>query len=88
MKSFTDKDVETGGQFPRISCLKTDLRYSPPKWMRTGLQQTASGYGARLNSGYEIEYAGRVYRVYVTCYSNSGSAWFMTKGKRIYVDAV
>lgn len=71
----------------KIICDKTDLVRSEPEWMKRGLQETASGYGAHLNSGYKINFNNRLYRIYVTIYSNSGSCWFKVKGKKIFVDA-
>jgi hypothetical protein len=84
-KQFTEINVDARGQFPRINADRADLVYDPPQWMNQGLTQTASGYGARLNSGYKIHYCGRVYRIYVTCYSNSGTSWFVARGRRIIV---
>lgn len=86
-KNFTDSDISgADSQFPRIYCDKSELVYDPPEWMRRGLQQTASGYGSKLNSGMKIRFNGKLYRIYVTIWSNSGSSWFITKGRRIYVD--
>lgn len=71
--------------YPRIYCDREDLTYNPPDWMRRGLQQTRSGYGNKLNTGLSINFNGKLYRLYSTCYSNAGSVWFTVKGKRIYV---
>lgn len=87
MRNFTETDLEPNRSLPRISCLKTDLLKREPEWMRRGLQETASGYGKRLNSGWMIQFNGRLYRIYTTIYSNNGSCWFRTKGRTIYVDA-
>lgn len=58
----------------------------PPAWMRAGLQETASGYGRRLNSGYMLQRDGdRLRRVYVICYSNSGTLYVLVKGKPVYL---
>ena len=48
--------------------------------------ETRSGYGRKLNSGLKIQFCGKLYRIYVTCFSNSGTAWFTAKGKRYSVD--
>ncbi len=81
MREFTEADVQDG----RISADAADLIDAQPQWMRRGLQETASGYGARLNSGRKIRYCGRAYRIYVTCFSNNGTCWFTARGKRIVV---
>ena len=85
MKEYTSQDIKTPGTLPRIYAEKETLIYNPPAWLRRGLQETRSGYGARLNTGYSIRYEGRVYRLYCTCYGNAGSVWFKAQGKKIYV---
>lgn len=51
-----------------------------------GLQQTASGYGAKLVSPSMARFPGGIVRrIYVTQYSNVGSAWVTIKGTRIYI---
>ncbi len=87
MKTFTKRDVNSpDSEYPRIYCEISDLVDDPPDWMKQGLQQTASGYGRRLNTGRKIHYCGRLYRLYATCYSNVASVWFTVKGVKIYVN--
>lgn len=78
----------------RQSCRKTlynlsvnreDLIEAPMWFHKKGLQETPSGYGRRLNSGYKIMFNGRQYRCYVTIFSNSGTMWFKSKGTKIIV---
>ena len=58
----------------------------PLWWHKQGLQQTATGYGARLTSARMVELpSGTRRRIYVTCYSNNGSAWITLKGERLYL---
>lgn len=87
MRQFTDSDVRpTDTSFDGYICAeREELVYDPPKWMAAGRQETASGYGSRLNSGLKINFNGRLYRIYVTVFSNNGTAWFKTKGKRYIV---
>jgi hypothetical protein len=60
--------------------------YRPLWWHKHGLQQTASGYGCKLTSSTCIKLAdGRIRRVYVTCYSNVGSAWIILGNERMYL---
>jgi hypothetical protein len=87
VKEFTSKDVDEGRSGPRIDCMKEDLVYDPPAWLAAGLQETASGYGKRLNSGYKIHYMGVLRRIYTTIYSNNGTCWFMAGGEKIIVNA-
>lgn len=62
-----------------------ELVYRPTSWQREGLQETASGYGRRLNSGYMIQYAGKLRRVYITCYSNASSLFVLVAGEARYL---
>jgi hypothetical protein len=82
VKSFTDADVN---DFGRIYADRSELVVDEPDWMKRGLQQTATGYGGKLNTGLKISYNGRIYRLYCTCYSNNGVVWFKVKGRRIVV---
>jgi hypothetical protein len=84
-KAFTDSDVDGRSSLPRIAAGEEDLVIDEPDWMKRGLQETASGYGARLNSGKKISFNGRLYRLYVTIYSNNCSVWFKAKGVKIFV---
>jgi hypothetical protein len=58
----------------------------PLWWQENGLQQTRSGYGAKLTSRRCVQFPdGRERRVYITQFSNAGSAWITLKGKRLYL---
>jgi hypothetical protein len=58
----------------------------PLAWQRRGLQETATGYGAKLTSERMVLLPdGRKRRIYITCYSNNGSAWITLGGKRLYL---
>ena len=68
---------ETGAYVER------ELVYAPTAWQKAGLQETATGYGRRLNSGYKIRYAGKVRRVYYVCISNVAS-YFVLIGRKAH----
>lgn len=55
-----------------------------PLWFHLqGLQQTATGYGRKLTSSRCVTLPdGRVRRIYITIYSNAGTAWIVLDGKR------
>lgn len=58
----------------------------PLWWHKQGLQQTATGYGRKLTSSRCVRLSdGRVRRVYVTCFSNSGTAWINLSGQTFVV---
>jgi len=61
------------------------IRHRPLWYHNRGLQQTASGYGRKLNSGMEAFHAGRWYRIYVCTVSNSGTAYIVTRGRWLIV---
>jgi hypothetical protein len=57
------------------------LLYRPLPFHIAGLQQTASGYGRKLTSPHVVRLPdGRERRVYVTCFSNAGTAWVVLDG--------
>lgn len=58
----------------------------PLWWHLQGLTETASGYGRKLTSSKVVQLSdGRVRRVYITCFSNAGSAWVTVNGERFYL---
>ena len=58
----------------------------PLAWQRAGWTESASGYGAKLTSRKVVRLAsGKVRRVYITQYSNSGSAWIILGGRRLHL---
>lgn len=81
-KNFTNADLVNNDH---LYVDRDDLVNAPLWYHLQGLQQTASGYGAKLTHSSKISFNGRLYRLYTTIYSNAGSVWFTTKGKRIYV---
>lgn len=84
MKLFTSADI-IQTDYARLYADRSELIVDLPEWMKRGLQETPSGYGKRLNSGLKINFNGKLYRIYITCFSNAGTAWFTSKGKRIIV---
>jgi hypothetical protein len=84
MKNFTDQDV-VKSDLDRILANCKELIEAPPEWMKRGLQETASGYGSKLNSGFKISFNGKIYRIYTTIWSNCGTNWFVSKGRKIIV---
>jgi hypothetical protein len=86
VKKFTESDIEPHGSWDGvINADRSELVDAPPDWMKRGLSETASGYGRRLNSGLKIHFEGRLHRIYTTIFSNSGTNWFNTKGRKIVV---
>lgn len=92
MTNFTESNIRTwnnsrtGEPMYSIYCDTEDLIDAPLDWQKQGLQQTASGYGSKLTSHYKISFEGKLYRLYVTIYSNAGSTWFRVKGRLIFVN--
>lgn len=89
MKQFTLADISRSeSDFPSIYTeeYRTELAHRPLPWQVQGLQETRTGYGARLTSPYKIHFEGKEYRLYTTCYSNASSTWFTYKGRKVYVN--
>lgn len=61
------------------------LHYRPLEWQRQGLQKTRTGYGTKIPTTNVIALAGRIRRVYIDIYSNSGHTYVMVKGEKITV---
>lgn len=86
-RQFTDRDVQPwAGQKGLFADWQTELIDAPLDWQKQGLQQTATGYGNKLTTRHKINFNGKEYRLYATCYSNAASIWFTVKGQRIYVN--
>ena len=89
MREYTEKDVHTwdhnGQPFYKLYTDVNDLVYAPLDWQMRGLQQTATGYGRKLTTPNKINFEGKLYRIYLTQYSNVGSAWFLVRGRKIFV---
>jgi hypothetical protein len=88
MKEFTEKDLvpHAGSVGLFLDDNHNDLVLSELPWQKRGLQQTSTGYGAKLTSSFKISFEGKLYRLYHTCYGNASSAWFTVKGRKIYVN--
>jgi len=71
--------------FKYIDWEEPDIIDAPMWYHKRGLQQTATGYGSKLNTGKKLMVGNRSYRIYCICYSNSGSNYIIVKGERIYL---
>lgn len=48
--------------------------------------QGDDGYGMRITTDKKVEFKGRWYRVYATCFSNCASYWITVRGEgRLYL---
>ena len=61
--------------------IEVPVKESPLWFHKQGLMQTATGYGRKLTSSKMVYWEGRWRRVYVCCYSNSGTAYILRNGK-------
>jgi hypothetical protein len=61
------------------------MHEKPLEWQKMGLQYTATGYGAKIPTSKIVYLRNRAHRVYVTQYSNAGTAWIVFDGKRVIV---
>lgn len=69
--------------------MEVESKDAPLAHHKTGLSWTASGYGKRLPSRTMVRFNGKWRRVYVCCFSNSGTAyigkWIIGRGAEITV---
>jgi hypothetical protein len=87
MKVFTQHDINTSGSSPCIYAdPASDLHTDPLPWQLAGRSFTATGYGSRIPTTYKLNLAGKLYRVYATCYGNAASTWIMIKGNKIIIN--
>jgi hypothetical protein len=82
MNKFTIRNADTY----EIVADDVETIESPLDWQKRGLRQTASGYGSKLTTSVKVPFNGKLYRVYCTIYSNSGTCWFIANGQRYIVD--
>lgn len=47
---------------------------------------SASGYGSKIPTRYRVRYAGRMRRVYMMQYGNSGSSYVVVEGMAVFLD--
>jgi hypothetical protein len=88
LKHFLESDVRAHTAIDgagKLFASTDELLYDPLDWQKRGLQQTATGYGAKLTSPYKINFEDKLYRLYVTQYGNAGSTWFRVRGRKIFV---
>lgn len=86
MKQFTMTDTQPWAGKLGLFADRTELVQKLTDWQKLGLQETASGYGRKLNTGLMIHFEGKLRRIYATCFSNAASNWFTFKGQTIYVN--
>ena len=82
MKNYTKSEVVKD----TLNVLRKDLIEELLPWQLTNYTETQSGYGARLTSRHKIMFEGKARRIYITIYSNNGTAWFKYKGQKIIVN--
>lgn len=63
-----------------MQTVKVELREKLLPWQERGLQETASGYGLKLTSRYQVKWEGKWRRVYVCQISNAGTAYIGKPG--------
>ncbi len=50
-------------------------------------RRTVTGYGSKIPTDHKVEYAGRLRRVYYTCYSNVAKYFIIVNGEKVTVSA-
>ena len=68
------------GQLVAIAVPQGNVRVARTDWQKMGLHQTASGYGSRLLTCYQVAIGNVWHRVYCARYSNSGTCYIKKCG--------
>jgi hypothetical protein len=78
-KNFTVQDLKitSDSSYKVLYANQTDLEECLLPWQKLGLSYTATG--SKIPHSYRIKFEGKMYRLYVTCYSNAASVWFAPK---------
>ncbi len=77
---------ENGWGADSFSLTEHEVKEVPMAHHRAGKTWTATGYGAKIPSTKMIKIGGRWRRIYVSIWSNSGTAWVNHGGERCLVD--
>ena len=64
---------------------KADLISRPLWFHKQNLQQTKSGYGAKLVTSKMLKVGKRLHRIYCICYGNAGSIYIILNGKQMFL---
>jgi hypothetical protein len=67
--------IRTDGTKDSFCTISADLKIAPLWWQEKGLQETATGYGKRLTTQYQVRFNGKWRRVYCVQYSNIGTLY-------------
>lgn len=77
------------GSIDSLWSIEVESKDAPMPHHRAGLMYTATGYGRRIPTRTMVRFNGKWRRVYVCCYSNSGTAyigqWILGRGAEITV---
>lgn len=70
-----------------MQTIKAESVIHAPLWYHLqGLIQTATGYGPKLRTEYKLKHNGRLYRVYLSIYSNIGRLYIVSNGIELTVN--
>jgi len=86
--TFKVNVTRTGGDKDQLEYLIYPHRVAdePMPHHKAGLSWTASGYGKKIPTTKVIYLRGRRYRVYVTQYSNAGTAYIVYQGREVIIN--
>ena len=54
-------------------------------WQKKGLMYTATGYGSKIPTKWQVKWNNRIYRVYCSIHSNCGVMYIISKGTKFYI---
>lgn len=81
------KSVEYAHDIGTYTLHRRPLNLGPNSWMRRAPGQNADGYGKKITMDIVLKFAGnkQEYRVYLTCWSNSGKCWITYRGRKLFL---
>lgn len=82
---MTEPIIEMHGDIPYLNMDGLERKNNPLQWQLRGKTYTRDGYGLKIPSRFMVKYQGKWRRVYITQYSNAGSAWIIVNGNRVYL---
>lgn len=65
---------------------KNEMRINLLWWQKRNLMYTASGYGKKIPTQYQVKLNNRWHRVYCCIFSNVGTNYIVVKGKDQIID--
>lgn len=77
-----------GNNMEYLEVKQSELIDKPLWWQLRGLSYTASGYGGKIPTTKMVKHKGRLKRIYIMIYSNSGTAYILDGKTKLIIREV